>query len=138
MGLSHFSSILEDNHASNVNADMVDLIYDGGFNSISLFAVDNVALHGNALLSVLRNTCGQSELDECGRDVPIPPMRRWRIRKSDVFSVLAASYALLIVGLFFYKRPKLLSTWWARIRNQGNANGNPNVEDNTRSQSLLA
>ena len=103
MGISHFSSIIKDNHASNVNADMVDLIYNGVFNQISLLAVDNVALHGNALLSVLRNTCGQSISEDCGTDVPPPPMRRWR-----------------------------LSRLWTRMRHQGNSLADP-VKENQQS-----
>ncbi|KAL7578094.1 hypothetical protein ACA910_015027 [Epithemia clementina (nom. ined.)] len=138
MGLAHLSSILEDNAASDVNADVVDLIYDGAFNSISLLTVDNVAVHGNALLSALRNTCGQSTLEECGKDVPRPPMRRWRLRRSDVFSVLLACYAFLVVALFFYRRPKLLSTFCARARNQDNDGLQDPIHHQTRRQSLLS
>ena len=39
-GLAHFSSILNDNIKSKINEEMVDMIYDGNFQAISLFAVD--------------------------------------------------------------------------------------------------
>ena len=120
MGLAHFSSILEDNKASNVNAKMVDLIYDEQFKAISLFAVDNVAVHGNALLSVLRNTCGQSDLDICGHQIPKPPMKRWRITKLNAAAALVTVYALALLWVFFLRRPKLTATLWARLRGQGN------------------
>ena len=71
-GLAHLSSLLEDNRRSHVNAEMVDMIWDGEFNQISLFAIDNVHLNGNAILSVLRNACGQSDTKTCGKDVAKP------------------------------------------------------------------
>jgi len=73
-GLAHLSSLLEDNRRSHVNKEMVDMIWKGEFHSISLFAVDNVELNGNALLSVLRNACGQSDIDACGMEVAKPKM----------------------------------------------------------------
>mmetsp|Transcript_28006 Transcript_28006/g.80956 ORF Transcript_28006/g.80956 Transcript_28006/m.80956 type:complete len:478 (-) Transcript_28006:29-1462(-) len=73
-GLAHLSSLLEDNRRSHVNAEMVDMIWDGEFSQISLFAIDNVHLNGNAILSVLRNTCGQSDIEACGKDVAKPKM----------------------------------------------------------------
>jgi hypothetical protein len=73
IGLAHFSSILEDNRQSQVNRHMVELIYSGQFEvPISIFAVDNVVLNGNALLSVLRTACGQSDLDVCGSKIEAP------------------------------------------------------------------
>jgi hypothetical protein len=73
VGLAHLSSILEDNRQSQVNRRMVELIYSRQFESpISIFAVDNVALNGNALLSVLRTACGQSDLDVCGSELEAP------------------------------------------------------------------
>jgi hypothetical protein len=73
-GSAHLSSILQDNIHSKINEEMVQMVYNGDFQAISLFAVDNVALHGNALLSVLRNTCGQSDIDVCGRYLPPPKL----------------------------------------------------------------
>lgn len=120
MGLAHFSSIIEDNLASNINAKFVDLIYEGKFDGVSLLAVDNVAAHGNALSSVLRNACGQSVLDKCGKKVPKPPMKRWRITKVDIISFILLGYIVFMTVLFFYRRPKLVSTIRARISGQGN------------------
>jgi hypothetical protein len=63
LGVSHVSSIIDDNTKSHLNARIVDWIYDdNNFNTISLLVVDHVKLNGNALSSVLRNRCGQSEL----------------------------------------------------------------------------
>mmetsp|Transcript_31513 Transcript_31513/g.52587 ORF Transcript_31513/g.52587 Transcript_31513/m.52587 type:complete len:461 (+) Transcript_31513:338-1720(+) len=62
LGIAHVSTLIDDNTKSKVNAHVVEWIYDGLFDSISLLAVDHVRLNGNALLSVLRNQCGQSEL----------------------------------------------------------------------------
>jgi hypothetical protein len=62
LGLAHLSTILDDNTKSKLNAHIVDWVYEGAFDAISLLAVDQVQLNGNALLSVLRNQCGQSEL----------------------------------------------------------------------------
>eukprot|EP00536_Pseudo-nitzschia_multiseries_P006473 jgi/Psemu1/193161/e_gw1.138.72.1 len=62
LGVSHFSSIIDDNSKSHLNARVVDWIYDDAFDAISLLVVDNVRRNGNALTSVLRNRCGQSEL----------------------------------------------------------------------------
>lgn len=73
-GLAHLSSLLDDNRRSHVNAEMVNMIWDGEFSQISLFAIDNVHLNGNAILSVLRNTCGQSDIEACGNDVAKPKM----------------------------------------------------------------
>ena len=97
MGISHFSTLLDDNKKSKVNAEMVDMVYDGDFNAISLFAVDNVALNGNALLSVLRNTCGQSTLtDLCGKEISKPKMKYMPMSKI-LFCVLVALYAVVII-----------------------------------------
>ena len=69
---------------------MVTLAYNGDFNAISIFALDNVALNGNAMFSVLRNACGQSVSETvdgssssssasqtsmpCGQDLELPEM----------------------------------------------------------------
>jgi hypothetical protein len=73
-GLSHFSTLLEDNRRSRLNVAIVDWVYNGDFDAIALLAVDNVGLYGNALLSVLRNTCGQSTASECGKEIDPPKL----------------------------------------------------------------
>jgi hypothetical protein len=73
-GLSHLSTLLEDNRRSQLNAEVVDWVYNEDFDAIALLAVDNVGLYGNALLSVLRNTCGQSTADVCGKDIDPPQL----------------------------------------------------------------
>lgn len=76
VGLFHSSTLLQDNQQSQVNAEMVKMAYQGEFHSISLFSMDNVALNGNAMFSVLRNACGQSVLgnETCGPTLVMPLM----------------------------------------------------------------
>jgi len=90
IGLMSASNLLEDNSRSNINAQLVSLVYAGNYDHISLFTMDNVALNGNAMFSVLRNACAQQSListrrrtvtndDDvdalpCGRDLPMPQM----------------------------------------------------------------
>ena len=80
LGVAHLSSIIDDNTKSRINARIVDWVYDGELsqsldtNPISLLMIDHVQLNGNALLSVLRNTCGQSVLSECDRAIPKPKL----------------------------------------------------------------
>ena len=112
LGVRHFSSIIDDNTKSHLNAGAVDWIYNDSFNQISLLAVDHVQLNGNAILSVLRNRCGQSELsydqyynknnnDEnsdanvCGMAIPKP-----RAQKGKPLSTLSFfATALVCMGL---------------------------------------
>jgi hypothetical protein len=128
VGLAHFSNLLEDTRASGVNPVMVHLIYENdgaAFSSpISLFAVDNVAHHGNALLSVLRNTCGQSILSSssssnellCGAAIPKPRMNlKWRVRPKAIVCALLILYMMAHVLYFFWKRPRLRATIQSRI-----------------------
>lgn len=76
-GVAHLSSIIDDNTKSQLNARLVDWVYNGEFDSVSLLMVDHVQLNGNALLSVLRNTCGQSELeDTCGQALAKPKLQQ--------------------------------------------------------------
>lgn len=77
-GVAHVSSVIDDNTKSRINSQLVNWIYNGEFNGISLLMVDNVALNGNALTSVLRNACGQSELgeEECGTAIGKPKLKR--------------------------------------------------------------
>jgi hypothetical protein len=135
VGLAHFSNLLEDTRASGVNIAMVDLVYKNGgaafaTRPISLLAVDNVAHHGNALLSVLRNTCGQSILSSssdnndndddgeendvllCGTAIPKPRMKlHWHAMSAkQIFCALVILYMMTAVFLFFWKRPRLRAT----------------------------
>ena len=60
------------------------MAYQGEINTINIFSLDNVALNGLALFSVLRNTCGQStintedEVPPCGKDLSMPRMNSLR------------------------------------------------------------
>ena len=112
-GMRRASSILQDNRDSKLNAAMVEFIYSGAFqggDSLSLFAVDNVELHGNALLSVLRNTCGQSENDEtaCGSAVPLPRM--------SYFHITMKWFAVCFLAV--YVTIASLTTAWVRKQQQ--------------------
>jgi hypothetical protein len=94
IGLMSASNLLEDNSRYNINAQLVSMVYAGNYNHISLFTLDNVALNGNAMFSVLRNACAQQSLissrrrqrrmtidDDvdadalpCGSDLPMPTL----------------------------------------------------------------
>jgi hypothetical protein len=92
-GVAHFSSIIDDNTKSQLNAHVVDWVYQGEFHAISLLFIDHVQLNGNALLSVVRNTCGQSELDEaCGTAIPKPKLRQKHL--STLYCLVALSIYL--------------------------------------------
>lgn len=107
-GLVHFSSILEDNRQSNVNRYMMELIHSGQFeNPISVFAVDNVALNGNAILSVLRTACGQSDLDDCGPQLDAPHLTYVHISTRHVVGIILS---LCLVWFLFFVGLKLGST----------------------------
>jgi hypothetical protein len=97
-GVAHVSSIIDDNTKSRINAHLVDWIYNEEFDTISLLMVDHVALNGNALLSVLRNSCGQSELskDECGMAISKPRLKR-KPMSTLSFSVTVAVYLAFFV-----------------------------------------
>jgi hypothetical protein len=94
-GLSHFSTLLEDNRRSRLNADIVAWVYNEGFDAIALLAVDNVGLYGNALLSVLRNTCGQSTASKCGKEIDPPKLTyvplTWYVNVSSLLVFLVAA-----------------------------------------------
>ena len=111
IGLAHFSNILADNEASRLHVKVVDLIHRESMpGSISLLAVDNVAFHGNALMSVLRNRCGQSILTDvpCGPDLAPPRLHYWHVNPRVAFSILLGLYVLFMTIVFFQKRPNLL------------------------------
>jgi hypothetical protein len=99
------------------------LAYNGEFNAISVFALDNVALNGNAMFSVLRNTCGQSVVDmdassssssqPCGQDLKIPDMNAshmlpfvWGIMVFVVYGVLVLTVSVMLFQAY-------------RLRNKG-------------------
>jgi hypothetical protein len=123
------SNLLDDNRRSEVNKQMVIMAYNGEFNAISIFALDNVALNGNALFSVLRNECGQSvnDMEEsssisqtallpCGLELDIPNMNSyhilpfvWRIMLFIVYGAL-----LLVVSAMLFQA--------FRLRNKGPQN----------------
>jgi hypothetical protein len=98
LGVAHVSSVIDDNTKSRINAHLVDWIYNEEFDTISLLMVDHVALNGNALLSVLRNSCGQSELskDECGMAISKPRLKR-KPMSTLSFSVTVAVYLAFFV-----------------------------------------
>lgn len=132
-GLAHLSTILNDNIKSKVNEEMVDMIYDGEFQAISLFAVDNVSLNGNALLSVLRNTCGQSELDECGRSIP-PPRLKYFHASWIGWTLLYLGITALAFSIVCRKEDKrLLNTFLERCMKCKNVD----TDDSSRREELL-
>ncbi|KAL7535545.1 hypothetical protein ACHAXR_006560 [Thalassiosira sp. AJA248-18] len=119
IGIMHASNLLDDNRRSNVNEEMVKMAYNGEFNSLSVFALDNVALNGNAMFSVLRNQCGQSILKDdgespaCGQDLIMPNMQTshklplaWNI----VLFVVYGSLVLMVSVMLFQA---------FRLRNEG-------------------
>lgn len=117
-GLAHFSSILQDNRQSQVNQHMVELIHSGQFqNPISIFAVDNVALHGNALLSVLRTACGQSDLDTCGPQLDAPRMACIHVSTRLIVGILLSVYLLWLLVWVGVKlgNSRIMKTFLSRI-----------------------
>ena len=113
IGLAHFSNILADNQASLLHEKLVDLIHQEGIpGSISLLAVDNVALHGNALTSVLRNRCGQSILNDvpCGPDLAPPRLHYVHLEAGVILPLLLSAYVMIMTYIFFRKRPYLVQT----------------------------
>lgn len=127
IGITHAASnLLDDNRRSEVNKQMVTLAYNGEFNAISVFALDNVALNGNAMFSVLRNACGQSVVDmdgssstssqaalPCGQDLAMPYMNAshmlpfvWGIMVFVVYGVLVLTVSVMLFQAF-------------RLRNKG-------------------
>mmetsp|Transcript_10554 Transcript_10554/g.21739 ORF Transcript_10554/g.21739 Transcript_10554/m.21739 type:complete len:562 (-) Transcript_10554:183-1868(-) len=103
IGLLHASTLLDDNRISKVNEEMVKMAYEGQFNTINIFAIDNVALNGNAMFSVLRNQCGQSVLKDnsdeptCGRDLIMPKMETNRTLPIFWNIVLVVVYGSLVI-----------------------------------------
>ncbi|KAL9182914.1 hypothetical protein ACHAXT_004193 [Thalassiosira profunda] len=119
IGIMHASNLLDDNRRSNVNEEMVKMAYSGEFNAISIFALDNVALNGNAMFSVLRNACGQSVQQyngddlPCGKNLVMPNMHVyhklplvWNIVLFVVYGALVAMVSIMLFQAF-------------RLRNEG-------------------
>lgn len=119
IGILHGSSLLDDNRLSKVNEEMVRMVYNEEFDSISLFAIDNVALNGLALFSVLRNVCGQStiDLDEevppCGKDLSLPRMNSSRALPILWDVALCLVYGMMLVVVIVMAVPAF------RLRNEG-------------------
>ena len=94
------------------------MAYNGEFNAVSIFALDNVALNGNAMFSILRNKCGQSVIEEdevlpCGNKLVMPNMSTsnrlplvWNIVLFIVYGALVAMVVIMLVQAF-------------RLRNEG-------------------
>jgi hypothetical protein len=120
-GLAHFSSILHDNAQSQINRKVVNMVYKKEFSAISLLAVDNVALNGNALTSILRTQCGQAVNDQslpCGTALPPPPIDYNHWTTGNSLLVVAAVYLVWLgYSVAWHQRPKLLYTAWTEWRN---------------------
>ncbi|KAL7513248.1 hypothetical protein ACHAXN_010296 [Cyclotella atomus] len=114
LGIMHGSLLLDNNRISRVSEEMVRMVYNQEFDSVSLLAIDNVALTGLALFSVLRNACGQSTVDTdeevppCGRELSMPRMSSsrtlpifWHITLCIVYgTMLALVIAMMVYRLF--------------------------------------
>jgi hypothetical protein len=123
VGTAHVSSLLEDNRISQVNEYMVQLIYNENFDAISLFAVDNVALNGNALLSVVRNSCGQTDIGVCGKQLDAPQISSWHVDPKRVLGVLVGIYLVwFVAGAALKVWPNLLPTLLARVQHSFDRN----------------
>jgi hypothetical protein len=138
VGLAHLSTLLQDNVHSKINEEMVQMIYNGEFQAISLFAVDNVALHGNALLSVLRNTCGQSGIDVCGRNLPPPKLEYFHLSKIGWTMLYIGGTGLAFILICRKQDKRLLYTFVAKSveRLQGLLTKNDS-SDASRQEDLL-
>ncbi|KAL3799278.1 hypothetical protein HJC23_013003 [Cyclotella cryptica] len=106
LGLMHGSTLLEDNRLSRVNEEMVTMAYNGEFDSVSIFSLDNVALNGLALFSVLRNACGQSTINgdddvpPCGKALTMPLMESSRPLPIVWHVMLCLVYGTLLFVVF--------------------------------------
>lgn len=101
------SNLLDDNRRSGVNGDMVRMAYEGEFDSVSILAMDNVNLNGNAMFSVLRNACGQSATTAtkaCGRDLAMPSVitpRALPLAWNVALVALSSAMALMVSAMVF-------------------------------------
>ena len=103
IGLLHGSSLLDDNRLSKINAILVDMVYNQEFDSISIFTVDNVALNGLALFSVLRNACGQAAVSDedvlpCGKDLSMPHLNTSHSLPFLWDAALCLAFGIMLVG----------------------------------------
>lgn len=97
IGVAHVSSLIDDNTKSQLNAQLVEWIYYGEFSTISLFMIDHVQLNGNAILSVLRNTCGQSDnTDACGTALSKPKVHQKHM-STLLFAMMWSIYTAFII-----------------------------------------
>ena len=126
IGLAHFSTILADDHDSRLHKKLVSLIHEERMPvSISLFTIDNVALHGNAITSVLRNRCGQSIVTDvpCGPDLPPPRLDYFHLEARTVLPVLLSVYLVALLVNFIRKHPyfveRLLRQGMSRMSKSG-------------------
>jgi hypothetical protein len=99
-GVKHLSSLLDDNKRSNVNREMAKMIHSEEFVSISLFLIDNVALNGNAIFSILRTQCGQSIASPCGSEVSRPRMMRVSMSRILYWSILLLFSFFVLRGIW--------------------------------------
>jgi len=95
-----------------VNKELATMAYNGGFNAVSIFALDNLALNGNAMFSILRNKCGQSVIEEdevlpCGNKLVMPNMSTsnrlplvWNIVLFIVYGALVVMVVIMLVQAF--------------------------------------
>jgi hypothetical protein len=106
LGVVHVSSIIDDNTKSRLNAHIVDWVYSNEFDAISLLMVDHVRLNGNALLSVLRNQCGQSEMEDCGSNVSKPKLQHKHMSTLYFYVTVAvyAAFGVWVAVLFRHYR----------------------------------
>jgi hypothetical protein len=140
-GMAHWSSILNDNRQSRLNEKVMHMVYDDSFQSISLLGVDNIAMHGNALTSVLRNRCGQLADPSlpCGTNVPPPRLRYVHISPTQ-WLVVALSFYTVWFGysVLYLRRPKLFYTAIARWREHQSSTSTFLVEnEDTKREDLL-
>lgn len=118
LGLAHFSNILLDVTKSGVNQHTAELIHGDKFQNLNLVAVDHLAVHGNAIFSVLRNTCGQTDIDECGSALALPKFSYTHIGVAGwILIVLVSGYllSLFVAICFFRQRPRWILTLMSRL-----------------------
>ncbi len=124
LGMTHVSSILQDNRRSNLHAQLVEWIYNDNLfeparlaGTSILLAVDNVHLHGNALLSVLRTSCGQTDDTEaCGRRVPPPRRTNFPVTLEQVGGIIVAVYAVVSLTHILWYRRRVWTTFLSRLQ----------------------
>ena len=119
IGLLHGSSLLDDNRVSKINAIMVDMVYNQEFDAVSIFTVDNVALNGLALFSVLRNACGQAAVSAdgdvmpCGKDLSMPHVRSSHSLPVMWDAALCLMFGIMLAGVIVMVYPA------SKLRDEG-------------------